>query len=471
MLRAAGIDGSLVTAPLERKGAVVGVILVARPADARPFTEADANLLATFADQAAAAIENARLYAQVVGASEELERKVRLRTAELTQINLELGKTLADLQSTQAQLILSERLAGLGLLVAGVAHEINSPSAAVRGSVEAMGEVVSRLTRHLDALAALALPAARREALVEWVETTGRALAAQRMPTGATVRRAQREVARRLDAAGLASALEQARDLAEVGITADNVALFIAQVEGDPPELPLITAGYLAEYVHLHRNVLTIHNAIGRIQRIVGALKTYSHLDQTATLVEADLHEGIETTLTILDYALRAITVSRSYGEIPRVSIFVDELNQVWTNLIQNAVQALEGHGTITIETAMEARGDGHTTRAGVVVRVIDDGHGIAPDVLPQIFEAFFTTKSKGEGTGLGLGIVKRIVEKHQGEITCVSVPGRTCFSVWLPQVVTAAAPAPTAEALAAELTGEMTVERPLGPRPPGEDR
>src|SRR5207248_10756071 len=118
-----------VALPLERKNKIVGVLGVARGSDARGFSDADLNLLTTFADQAGAAVENAQLYHEVRGASEELERKVRLRTAELTAINTELGKALADLRETQAQLVLSERMAGLGLLVAGVAHEINSPSA------------------------------------------------------------------------------------------------------------------------------------------------------------------------------------------------------------------------------------------------------------------------------------------------------------------------------------------------------
>jgi len=427
--RTAGIDGSLLAMPLERKGQVVGVIVVGRPLGERPFTEADANLLATFADQAAAAIENAQLYAQVVGASEELERKVKLRTAELTSINLELGKTLADLRDTQSQLILSERLAGLGLLVAGVAHEINSPSAAIRGSVEAMGEVASRLARHLRELAGIELPEEQRAALGAWVEERGRTLAARRLPTGAALRRAQRAIRAALDEAGVPAAADVARDLADAGLDVDDVADFVPLMVGGPSNLAEAAAGYLVEHVHLHRNVSTIAGAIGRIQRIVGALKTYSHLDQQATMVDADIHEGIETTLTILDYALRGITVSRSYGELPRVPIYVDELNQVWTNLIQNAVQALEGQGMLSIETAEERRGD----RAGVIVRIIDDGPGIPVEVLPHIFEPFFTTKPKGEGTGLGLGIVKRIVDKHHGAVACESAPGRTMFSVWLP--------------------------------------
>jgi signal transduction histidine kinase len=423
------LDGSLLATPLERKGQVVGVIVVMRPAGERPFNEADVNLLSTFADQAAAAIENARLYLQVVGASEELERKVKLRTAELTTMNLELGKTLADLRDTQSQLILSERLAGLGLLVAGVAHDINSPSAAIRGSVDAMGEIATRLARHLRDLAALDVPEDRRIALTAWVETRGVALAAQRLPTGAVVRRAAKSLRAGLEEGGIGGADALARDLSEVGLDGEDVPSFLAVIEGLPEGVAAATAGYLVEYVHLHRNVSTIGSAIARIQRIVGALKTYSHLDQTATSVDADIHEGIETTLVILDYQLRGITVSRSYGELPRVPIYTDELNQVWTNLIQNAVHALEGEGSIAIETAEERRGE----RSGVVVRIIDDGPGIPSEVMPRIFEPFFTTKAKGEGTGLGLGIVKRIIDKHAGEVTCESSPGRTAFLVWLP--------------------------------------
>src|SRR5690606_7508015 len=155
-------------------------------------------------------------------------------------------------------------------------------------------------------------------------------------------------------------------------------------------------------------------------QRIVGALKTYSHVDQGAARVPVDLNEGLESTLTLFDHALRDISVRRVLGALPAVPVFADELNQVWTNLIQNSGQALGGRGTITIETEVR---DAHA-----VVRIIDDGPGIADEVQRHMFEAFFTTKRSGEGTGLGLGIVRRIVTKHGGEITCASAPGRTCF-------------------------------------------
>ena len=140
-----------------------------------------------------------------------------------------------------------------------------------------------------------------------------------------------------------------------------------------------------------------------------------------------DVHAGIDDTLVLLDHVLRDITVSREYGDLPPVPIYVDELNQVWTNLLQNAVQAVEGRGHITIETA--------AVEDGVAVRIIDDGPGIPADVQPRIFEPFFTTKGKGEGTGLGLGIVSQIINKHNGRVTCQSEPGRTCFEVWLPIV------------------------------------
>ncbi|HTJ45173.1 MAG TPA: ATP-binding protein [Kofleriaceae bacterium] len=425
---AAGIDGSLLAAPLERKGQVVGVIVVGRTAEHRPFSDADANLLATFADQAAAAVENARLYDEVRGASEELERKVKLRTAELTAMNSELGKAISDLRDAQAQLILSERLAGLGLLVAGVAHEVNSPSAAIRGSVDAMADVVKRLSRHLRDLGELEIAPEQRSAIMKLIEALGPELAAARLPTGASVRRTARELRAPIAAAGIDHPAEVALEIVELGGDASTVTRILDVCAG--PKLGAlvpVAVGYLAEYVNLHRNALTIQNAIRRIQRIVGALKTYSHLDQQATATRADLHEGIEITLALLDYALRDIVVTRRFGSLPPVPAYVDELNQVWTNLIQNAVQALGGRGSIEIETA--------PVPDGVVVRIIDDGPGIPPDIMSHIFEPFFTTKPKGEGTGLGLGIVKQIVAKHGGTVTCESQPGRTCFEVTLPLV------------------------------------
>ncbi len=434
--RKAGAPGPLVALPLDRsrpgdsrQPRVVGVLAVGRAQDAREFSEADLNLLTTFADQAGAAVENALLYQEVRGASEQLEKKVRLRTAELTAINTELGRALADLRDTQAQLVLSERMAGLGLLVAGVAHEINSPTAAIRGSIDGLSGALARVVRHAAELVARAPGTAA--SLTNFLEALAPQLAERALPTSLTSRKTAREIAALLEAAKIPDPSIVAGDLADLGATiADAQALLTAL--GDARGLAREAVLALTDHVYLHRTASTVRHAIGQIQRIVGALKSYSHLDQQATRLEADLHEGLETTLALMHHALRDIVVERHYGNLPRVPIYVDELNQVWTNLISNAQQAMQGKGTLVIETATE--GD------QVVVRVIDDGPGVPEDALPRIFEAFFTTKPKGEGTGLGLGIARKIVDKHGGEMRCESRPGRTAFEVRIPVIESGAA-------------------------------
>src|SRR5678815_4293088 len=146
----------------------------------------------------------------------------------------------------------------------------------------------------------------------------------------------------------------------------------------------------IRDRVYLYRTASTVRHAVASIQRIVGALKRYSHLDHQAVRTEADVHEGLETTLALLHHALRDIVVERRFGILPRVPVYVDELNQVWTNLIQNAQQALAGRpgdGKIALVSAIDG--------AWVVVRITDNGAGVPAEALPRIFEPFFTTKPK----------------------------------------------------------------------------
>ena len=434
----AELTGSLVALPLVGKRDVVGVLIIGRDREAAPFSAADADLLSTFGDQAAAAIENARLYEAVRAFNEELEQKVKLRTTELTAMNRELGRALSELRETQSQLILSERLAGLGQLVAGVAHEINSPSAAIRGSADAMGQNAERLAQRASELASLKLSPADGQRFIDATARAAQAMARRRLASPTAVRRAAQEFRGELRELGVSD--DEARavgsELADLGFSpggdqagdvAELLLELLREASGDERDhRARVLAGYLAETIHMQRAAATIQNAIRRVQRIVGALKSYSHLDQEATVSEADLHEGIENTLVILDHQMaRGITITRHYGQIPRVPVYVDELNQVWTNLLHNAVQALEEQGTIEIET--------QSTEDGVIVRIIDDGPGIPDDVMPRVFEPFYTTKPKGEGTGLGLGIVRQIIDKHGGQVSASSRPGRTQFEVWLP--------------------------------------
>jgi signal transduction histidine kinase len=414
------------------------------------LSDADLSLLTTFADQAGAALDNALLYSEVREAREELEKKVELRTTELTATNRELARALADLREAQAQLVLSERMAGLGLLVAGVAHEINSPTAAIRGSIDGLTAALARVSRHGAALAARAAPAS----VIDALEVVAPVLAERALPTGLTARKAAREIAAAVESMSgppVDEVQALAAELADVGATPDEAVELIEAIDPDRVlARPVVAA--LTDRVYLHRTASTVRQAVASIQRIVGALKSYSHLDHQAIRGEADLHEGLETTLALLHHALRDIVVERRFGVLPRVPVYVDELNQVWTNLIQNAQQALTsragGDGKITIETAVED--------SWVVVRVTDNGPGVPADVLPRIFEPFFTTKRKGEGTGLGLGIARQIVQKHGGAMRCESQPGRTRFEVRLPILhddADGAAAAPAGASGAAEVS------------------
>jgi two-component system NtrC family sensor kinase len=422
----AGAPGPLLALPLDRQARVVGVLIAGRVERAGELSDADLSLLTTFADQAGAAVDNALLYSEVREARELLEKKVELRTTELTASNRELARALIDLGETQAQLVLSERMAGLGLLVAGVAHEINSPTAAIRGTIDGLTGALARVARHGAALAARAAPGSVADAL----EALAPVLAERALPTSLTARKAAREITAALEAmpGRVAEPLVLAAELADLGATPDE-AVRLIDATGRDRELARPVVAALTDHVYLHRTASTVRHAVASIQRIVGALKSYSHLDHQAVRIETDLHEGLETTLALLHHALRDIVVERRFGVLPRVPVYVDELNQVWTNLIQNAQQALTSRvgtdGKITIETAVE--GD------WVVVRVTDNGPGVPGEVLPRIFEPFFTTKRKGEGTGLGLGIARQIVHKHGGAMRCESQPGRTRFEVRLP--------------------------------------
>ena len=438
----AGIKGPLLAAPLTLKERLVGVILVGRLGEA-PFSDTDLRLLITLADQTATAIENARLYAEVRAFSENLEMKVRERTAELERAKGETERALSDLRTAQTQLIHSERMAGLGQLVAGIAHEVNSPAAAVQGSVDALQETVKRLELRGGEVHDLGLGP---EALAHYFALVRRLMptfADMVMPSAVETRALGRRV--RQAFAGVPGGDLGATALAELGPTGESVVADLKVIAAGRNVAPL--CGYLRELAYLMRASTTIRTAIQSIRRIVGALKRYSRLDETPT-ERVDIHAGIEDTLVILEHQLKSspngINVKRAYGNIPLIAAYVGELNQVWTNLIHNAVQAMGGAGEILIETALEG-GD-------VRIAIQDDGPGISADLVSRIFDPFFTTKGKGEGTGLGLSIAHKIVEKHGGRIRVDSVPGRTRFEVHLP-VSGPAASVPVGRPRAAEAT------------------
>ena len=318
---------SIVCVPIRFRGTVTGVIQVLNKR-VGTFTAQDREVLELIAAEAGVAIENARVYAT-------LEERVRERTTELRTTNAQLTATLAELRQAQAQLVQSEKMAALGSLVAGIAHEINTPLGAMTSNTDVVLRGLGRLA----------------------------------------------------------------------------------------PDIPASRASVLQLLDDLLR---TNAEACQRIAIIVRNLQSFARLDE-AEWKTADLREGMDSTLALVAHLHRGrIEIVREYGEVPPVACHPGQLNQVFMNLLVNAIQAIEGQGTIRIRL----RVDGQDVR----VDVEDTGSGIAPEHLTRIFDPGFTTKGVGVGTGLGLAICHRIVAAHEGTIGVTSRPGAgSVFSVRLP--------------------------------------
>jgi signal transduction histidine kinase len=227
----------------------------------------------------------------------------------------------------------------------------------------------------------------------------------------------------RLQAAGVGDPWEVAPALVSAGVDDPWLDRVIASVGAGAPD----AVRWLALALDVESLVGEIRSSAGRISELVGAMKDYSHLDK-APLEEVDIHDGLESALVILAHKLKkGVKIVRDFDRsLPKICARGGELNQVWTNIIHNAVDAMGGEGTLTIRTARD--------RDCVLVEIGDTGPGIPPELQRRIFEPFFTTKDVGHGTGLGLDISHRIVvRRHHGDIRVESRPGDTRFQVWLP--------------------------------------
>jgi len=328
------------------------------------------------------------------------------------------------LRESETMLRQSEKMAVLGTLTAGVAHELNNPAAALKSGAGQLEAAASEFEQAQMQRSRLELTAEQQETL-QRLTNQARLQAASPPELNALVRSDREdELKILLETRGISHAWKHAPAL--VNLNFDTARLTALADSFTPDQLPVVVD--VLDATHAVYSLLReIGQSAGRISENVRALKAYSYLDQ-APVQAVDVHEGLDNTLLVLGHKLKTgIRVRKEYApNLPNIQANGSELNQVWTNIIDNATDALEGQGEVTIRTRQE--------EGWVVIEIQDDGPGIPAEIQSRIFEPFFTTKPSGLGIGLGLDISHNIiVQKHQGDIRVVSEPGKTRFEVWLP--------------------------------------
>jgi len=359
-------------------------------------------------------------------------RVLRLQAADFKDIIVACPTVAGDIIAAMAQrrpeadalAQQREKMAALGKLSAGLAHELNNPAAAARRAAARLREALVTLQRSAFELGERHLSDAQKELLLD---VQGKA----ESPGLGALAQSEREdaLADWMDARDVPDSCALAGSLAEGGLTEGTLETLAAQL----PEPAALTAclawlGSSLEAVSLLR---TTEQSVDRISDLVTAIKAYSYMDQTPSQ-EVDVRASLETTLTILHFKWKhGVEIVRDYApDLPRITAYGSELSQVWTNLIDNAIDALGGQGHLFVRTAREDD--------GVLVEIGDDGPGIPEDIQGRVWEPFFTTKGIGQGTGLGLDTAYRIVvARHHGDIRVLSEPGNTRFQVRLPIAVT----------------------------------
>jgi len=354
----------------------------------------------------------------------ESEQALREKTEEMRRKNEVLEDALHKLNEMHNQLIMQEKMASLGKLSAGMAHELNNPAASAQRGAAQLEATFSKWQSVQARLAEAALDKAQMAKLSE-LDRMAKERASRPVELNA-ITRTDRE-----------SALEDWLHEHHIDVDAGLVPVLVGfgyqtddlealcRIFSDTQFAAVIE--WLSFKFAIYSLVAEIGIGTGRIAELVKALKTYTHMDQ-APVQSVDVREGLDNTLIILHNKLkRGVTVVREYAEdLPLIQAYAGELNQVWTNIIDNAIDAMNGEGTLIVRARQEP--------PWVVVEIEDNGPGISEENQSKIFDPFFTTKGPGDGTGLGLNISRTlIVKKHRGQIAVTSGPGSTCFSVRLP--------------------------------------
>ena len=345
---------------------------------------------------------------------------------DLVQKMPELTKRLVGLMSDRIREVTrmeqqKDRLAALGKLSAGLAHELNNPASAAKRATSQLRDVLKKIRNASHELGRRDLSPTQK-AEIEKMEGSLTQVDGP-PPDAITASALEDQLDALLRSHGQNDLWQLAADLARKNFKPEALEHVFATLDPDSARAALVRISASVEIADLLNQ---IESSTSRISELVGAIKEYTFMDQSP-VQNVDIVKTLETTLTILNHKLKhGVTVTRDYQKIPLlVNSFGSELNQVWTNLIDNAIDAMSGKGELRVRTYREDD--------CVVVEIRDNGPGISPEVESHIFEPFFTTKGVGEGTGLGLDTVQRIVKKHRGNIQVSSKPGDTRFQVWLP--------------------------------------
>src|SRR5258708_1106473 len=345
---------------------------------------------------------------------------------DLVQKMPELARRLVGLMSDRIREVTrmeqqQDRLAGLGKLSAGLAHELNNPASAAKRAASQLRDILKKIRDASLELGRRDLSPAQK-AEIEKLEN----FFIQRHeppPDALTTSDIEEQLDSLLRSHGQNDLWQVAADLARKSVKPEMLESLFSILDAGTARAALVRIAASVEIANLLNE---IESSTSRISDLVRAIKEYTYMDQPP-VQNVDIVKGLETTLTILNHKLkRGVQVERAYQPIPfLVNSFGSELNQIWTNLIDNAIDAMGGKGELRVRTYREAN--------CVVVEIGANGPGLSPAIRSHIFEPFFTTKGVGEGTGLGLDTVQRIVKKHRGSVQVTSKPGDTRFQIWLP--------------------------------------
>ncbi|MFO1527353.1 MAG: ATP-binding protein [Turneriella sp.] len=416
--------------PFNLNKSVLALLYLVAREGGRHYTKKELRFLLEIRDITTVSLSNAALYERLHAMLYHLEEKVKERTSELS--------------NAQAQLIQQEKMASLGVMVAGIAHEINTPTSVVSGATENLNNNLQLIMSEIVADRIPPGPMSRLLAETQRVRDkkdfkilsaveklrAGRELVG-RLTTGTSL--SQQEAAARADF------------LIDLGL-GDDDSIITLSAQASDEEFQIFRA-----LLNIEKNLRNMRFALSSILSIVKALKHYSHRDQ-AEAENIDVREGVENTLTVFHNQLKhGVQVNRHYEPVSKITCNPGELNQIYSNLIVNSVHAMKGKGTIDIfirersldavldpknvhdDDKLEAALGEKATNRYVCITLQDSGPGIPTELQSKIFDPFFTTKAPGEGTGLGLGIIRNVVLKHHGYLALSSTPGRTRFTIALP--------------------------------------